>query len=267
MLLADAGLGPRDRDHLADDRVGRLPGAAHRGLALIEPAGSQSSAPPRRREPGHGARHITTARARSPGPALARPMGPTLDPRDTDEEQAQAIAAAMAIPYFRLLARAVRILRDASATIAPSSIHVAASRTGTRAVGTVASKVNGCVSSARPSTVDLAAALSKRLTTSSGVLDEGANADLDPRWRAIVGSARRSRRLLGRHGGGRRVWLPPRPSATWSPRRRPSRPPSCLGRIDDVDAGRAHDERARLGRRLVAASVRSTPDSHTRKAL
>lgn len=113
-----------------------------------------------------------------------------LERADADAEQLAAIDAAHGdSPYFRLLARAVRILRERSA--ADRGIfytHGGLPRAERELSATAASKVNGCIFCASVHS-HFASQLSKRPDDVQRVLDDGAAAELDPRWHAIVAFA------------------------------------------------------------------------------
>jgi alkylhydroperoxidase domain protein len=115
------------------------------------------------------------------------PWVPPLDPEDADPDQAQAIAAPHGdSPYFRLLARAVGILRERSATDrAIFYTRGGLPRAERELSATAASKVNGCIFCASVHS-HFAARLSKRPDDVQHLLELGVDAELDPRWQVIV---------------------------------------------------------------------------------
>jgi alkylhydroperoxidase domain protein len=110
-----------------------------------------------------------------------------LEREDADAEQLATLDAAHGdSPYFRLLARAVGILRERSATDRGIFYtHGGLPRAERELSATAASKVNGCIFCASVHS-HFASQLSKRPQDVQRVLDDGAAAELDPRWHAIV---------------------------------------------------------------------------------
>ena len=135
-----------------------------------------------------------------------------LERADADPDSWQAIDAPHGdSPYFRLLARAVRILRERSTTDRGIFYtHGGLPRAERELAATAASKVNGCIFCASVHS-HFAVALSKRPEAVQRLLDDGPAAALDPRWQAIVEFAGASpRRRRGPHPNtwascGRRV--------------------------------------------------------------
>jgi alkylhydroperoxidase domain protein len=113
-----------------------------------------------------------------------------LDREDADAEQLAVIEAGHGdSPYFRLLARAAAILRERGA--ADRGIfytHGGLPRAERELSATAASKVNGCRFCASVHS-HFASLLSKRPDDVQALLDDGADAELDPRWHAIVAFA------------------------------------------------------------------------------
>jgi alkylhydroperoxidase domain protein len=113
-----------------------------------------------------------------------------LERADADPEQLQVIDSPHGdSPYFRLLARAVEILRERSATDRGIFYtHGGLPRAERELSATAASKVNGCIFCASVHS-HFAAVLSKRPDDVQLVLDQGSKAVLDSRWQAIVALA------------------------------------------------------------------------------
>jgi alkylhydroperoxidase domain protein len=107
----------------------------------------------------------------------------------TDEQRAVLPGQRLDSPYFRLLALDPPVLGERTATdMGIFYTHEGLPRPDRELSAAVTSRVNGCIFCASVHS-RFAAQLSKRTADVQGVLDDGVDAELDPRWRAITNLA------------------------------------------------------------------------------